>query len=46
MATVYKQIDASTARNKSIPSASADKKTKSLNILNTFVTLFKNKHLS
>ena len=46
MATVYKKIDAQEIRNRQVPSASADDKAKVTSILNTFVTLFKNRHLS
>ena len=45
MATVYKKESAQVVRNRQIPLASADDKTKASNILNNFVTLFKQKHL-
>lgn len=46
MATVYKKVTPSQIRNKQIPQASTSDKTQVSNILDTFITLFKNKHLS
>lgn len=46
MATVYKKINAQTVRSRQIPSVDAADKTKVSTILNSFVTLFKQKHLS
>ena len=46
MATVYKKISAQTVRSKQIPLVTADDKSKVSAILNNFVTLFKQKHLS
>lgn len=46
MTVIYKKISTSTVRNKHIPSASTPDKAQATNIINTFVTLFKQKHLS
>lgn len=46
MATVYKQTNTQELKNRNIPQASETDKASVNSILNTFVTLFKNKHLS
>ena len=47
MATIYKKISGQELRNASQPPlASSDDKIKALNIINNFVNLFKQKHLS
>lgn len=46
MATVYKQVDTQELKNRNIPQALETDKANVNSILNTFVTLFKNKHLS
>jgi len=46
MATVYKKITTTELKNKQIQQASSSDKTQVFNILNAFVNLFKDKHLS
>ena len=46
MATVYKKINTEVVRNKQIPQATEAEKLQASNIVSTFVTLFKQKHLS
>ena len=46
MATVYKKINSDFAKSKPIPQATESQKTKAITIVNTFVNLFKAKHLS
>jgi hypothetical protein len=45
MATIYKKISVQELRNTQIPLASFDDKLKALTIINSFVNLFKQKHL-
>ena len=46
MATIYKKISVQEVRNAEIPLASSEDKLKALTIINSFVDLFKQKHLS
>ena len=46
MATVYKKVSAQEVKNRNISQSSETDKTSASVILSTFVTLFKNKHLS
>jgi len=46
MATVYKKITTTELSNRSVSVSSNDEKSKASTILNTFVNLFKQKHLS
>lgn len=45
MATVYKKISNQNVKNKHVPLASSEDKAQALNIINLFVSLFKQKHL-
>jgi RNase H-fold protein (predicted Holliday junction resolvase) len=46
MATLYKKVSTQEVKNRNISQSSETDKTSANMILNTFVTLFKNKHLS
>jgi hypothetical protein len=45
MATIYKKIPVQNVKNIDISLASSDDKLKAMNIITTFVNLFKQKHL-